>query len=259
MIRVSRPKNAPPILRDPDKRGQKATRELCSDYDDGVRAFEFDRTIYAAKSVKNALIKAQHHKCCFCEAKVTHIAYGDVEHLRPKGGYRQSPEDELHKPGYYWLAYAWTNLSFCCQLCNQRFKKNLFPLKVPDQRAESHHDDVEAEQPLFIDPCADDPAEYIGFRQEYPYAIDGNLRGQQTILALGLGREELAEMRRDRLKGVTLSMETIEHFQAERQGGRALTPREGVLLEKHRARVNEMQQDDAEYAAMARAAITDHA
>ena len=145
MIRVIKPQTAPLILRDPNKRGPKATRKLRGAYDHGTRAFTFNSDIYGAKSVKKALIKAQHDKCCFCESKITHVAYGDVEHFRPKGGYRQRPEDELEQPGYYWLAYAWTNLYLSCQLCNQRYKANLFPLKDPDRRAKSHHEDVAAE------------------------------------------------------------------------------------------------------------------
>ena len=54
----------------------------------------------------------------------------------PKGGTRQTADEkEMKVPGYFWLAYAWQNLFLACQLCNQRFKKNLFPLENPDERA----------------------------------------------------------------------------------------------------------------------------
>ena len=56
------------------------------------------------ESVKDALREAQHGKCAFCESKISHIAHGDVEHFRPKAGYRQNPEDPLVQPGYYWLS-----------------------------------------------------------------------------------------------------------------------------------------------------------
>ena len=82
-------------------------------------------TAYSAKSVKNALIKAQHEKCCFCEAKGTHVAYGDVEHFRPKGGFRQDPNDPLGRPGYYWHAYAWENLFFSCRAFIRAFLTDL--------------------------------------------------------------------------------------------------------------------------------------
>ena len=82
------------------------------------------------------MIKAQHGKCFLCESKITHISFGDVEHFRPKGGSRQTTDEKAMKvPGYFWLAYAWQNLFLACQLCNQRYKKNLFPLENPDERA----------------------------------------------------------------------------------------------------------------------------
>ena len=114
--------------------------------------FEFNAGLYRSRSVKIALQKAQHDKCAICESKVTHIAYGDVEHFRPKAAYRQSTDGPLVRPGYYWLAYDWSNLLFCCQLCNQRFKRNHFPLIDPSQRAKSHNDEIGNEQPLLINP-----------------------------------------------------------------------------------------------------------
>lgn len=93
MIRILKPARAPAILRN---RGQTTTRANETAYDlapagyqNGSEKFEFKSGIYGAKSVKNALKKAQYGKCCFCESKVQHVAYGDVEHFRPKKGYRQ--------------------------------------------------------------------------------------------------------------------------------------------------------------------------
>ena len=202
MIRIYKP-NAPKILRE---RGAAEATNLCaafdaseSQYRNGTETFDFNSKIYGAKSVKKALLKAQHDKCCFCESKVTPVAYGDVEHFRPKAGFRQNPDDELGRPGYYWLAYEWDNLYFSCQLCNQLYKKNLFPLKNPARRARSHREDVSREEPEFIDPGKTDPAQFIGFREEYLFAINDNSVGQTTITELGLNRDALAEERRDLL------------------------------------------------------------
>jgi hypothetical protein len=103
VIRINKPPQPPAILK---KRGSQETRRICNLYDaspreygDGSRTFDFDPGLYAAKSVKNALLKAQHGKCCFCESKVTHISYRDVEHYRPKAGYRQNPDDPPGPPG----------------------------------------------------------------------------------------------------------------------------------------------------------------
>ncbi len=204
MIRVVEGR-APAILRKPDMRGPKDTTKLCKDYDDGEREFKFKSDIYGAKPVKKALLKAQHEKCCFCESKIPHVYHGDVEHFRPKGGCQQGPEDDLIQPGYYWLAYCWKNLFLSCAVCNQIYKKNLFPLEDPDQRARSHHDVVSTEHPLFIDPAVDDPGEYLEFNEEYARAIDGNERGSMTIAALGLNRDDLVEMRRTRLRRISLA------------------------------------------------------
>jgi hypothetical protein len=116
VIRIKRPTQAFAILRD---RGTTATRRLCKQYDAEPEAyqseskpklFKFNSKIYGSRTVKNALRKAQHEKCALCESKVSHIAYGDVEHFRPKAGYRQKPGDRLVQPGYYRLAYEWANL-----------------------------------------------------------------------------------------------------------------------------------------------------
>ena len=76
--------------------------------------FDFDSSP-TAEVGEGHLLKAQHDKCCFCESKVTQVAYGDVEHYRPKAGYRQEHGAPLGRPGYYLLAYEWSNLMFCCQ------------------------------------------------------------------------------------------------------------------------------------------------
>ncbi len=116
MIRVDKPRTAPKILREQASSGPKTTAALKKAYDSGQREFEFKSSIYAAKSVKSHLIRAQHGKCCFCESKITHVDYGDVEHFRPKSAFRQKSSDSLEKPGYYWLAYEWDNLFLSCAL-----------------------------------------------------------------------------------------------------------------------------------------------
>ncbi len=210
MIRIKKQPTAPKKLREA---GVKETKKLKTAYDAapakykaGTKTFDdFKGSIYGDKAVKRMLRRAQHDKCCFCESKVSHIAYGDVEHFRPKAGYCQKKGNPLGKPGYYWLAYDWENLFFSCQLCNQRYKKNLFPLKNPNDRAVCHHDAIDDEEPLFLNPAEDDPENHIGFREEYPYAIGSGARARTTIKQLGLKREGLAEFRKEllaKLKGL---------------------------------------------------------
>ena len=245
MIRVVKPNPAPAILRTRGKRTTEANNAAFDAepdaYHDGTRRFSFDGSLYGAKSVKNALIKAQHGKCAFCESKITHIAFGDVEHFRPKGGVRQAEDEPMSLPGYYWLAYAWKNLFLACTLCNQRFKKNLFPLADPSKRARSHRDDVGAEAPLFLGPARDAPEEFIGFREEIAFPIDDNPRAQAIIETLGLNRPELAEHRRDRYQELLTLRDLLK----------LLPPDDDVVLAA-KVRLERATREDAQYSSMAR-------
>jgi uncharacterized protein (TIGR02646 family) len=195
MIRIHRPPGAPEVLLT-EGAARRRAHEMEVDADpgsfvSGTSTLTFDRDVYAHQSVKVALVAMQHEKCAFCEAKPLHVSDGDVEHFRPKGGVRQADTEPLERPGYYWLAYEWDNLLFACERCNRRHKKSLFPLTDPSRRARSHRDASVHEAPIFVDPAAEDPEPYIGYRDHVPIAIGGNLRGEQTIEALGLRRPDL--------------------------------------------------------------------
>lgn len=211
MIRIQKPSEPPEKLA---QDGKKKRRSHCSSYSrnptvyqSGEKKFSFDSNIYAHKSVKQALIKAQHGKCCFCERIIS--TDGDVEHFRPKQAYKQSAGEPLQRPGYYWLAYEWENLYLACPGCNQRHKQNLFPLQNPSERAISHHHDINLEQPLFIDPGKEDPEKIIGFRGEFAYAIEGNLKGQTTIESLKLNERSLPESRLEQLQRLQVLQQAV--------------------------------------------------
>lgn len=194
MISITKPKEIPNILK---TKGKDETDKLCAKFAGGETKFDFDSSIYGHKEVKETLKTAQNHKCFLCESRITHISYGDVEHFRPKGGVCQTAEEKMSETGYYWLAYNWENLFLACQLCNQRFKKNLFPLENFHHRAKSHTDELNQEIPLFINPATENPEDFISFRGVIPFAIDGNQKGEITIEHAGLRREELKENRRE--------------------------------------------------------------
>jgi uncharacterized protein (TIGR02646 family) len=156
--------------------------------------FEFDSNIYGHKTVKTALKKAQHDKCAYCENHFAGNSSGDIEHFRPKAYSQQSAGARKSYPGYYWLAYTWTNLLYSCEICNRRVKRNLFPLTNPASRARHRTDDIGAEQPMLIDPAGPhDPRDHIGFRHAKPFAKTS--RGQATIEAFALDRTELDDPR----------------------------------------------------------------
>lgn len=257
MIRVRRPRAIPAALRN---KGPAAIEALCAAYDAapedyraGTRTFDFDREIYAAAGVKDALLRAQHDKCAFCESKLAHVAYGDVEHFRPKKGWVQADGDPLARPGYYWLAYVWENLLLSCQLCNQRHKRNLFPLTQPAQRARCHHDDCGREAPVFVNPAMEEPAEHIAFRAEIPHAVPGSARGERTIACLGLRREALNERRREKLALLAQLVDVVRLSEAEP------SKIDVELGRRARETLARAVRDDAEYAAMARALVQSQA
>lgn len=261
MISVIKPHGAPGVLR---KRGLLATRRLIeaydknpADYQSGDRTFTFSRDIYGHRSVVEALRRAQHNKCCYCERK----AEGDIEHFRPKSGYQQSIGSPFQRPGYYWLAYQWSNLLFACGPCNQRHKKSIFPLLRAGRRAKSHHNELAREEPLLLDPSTDDPMEHIDFRDEVAYAIEGSRRGEATIRVLQLNREDLIESRRDRLQLLLLLKERIRQIEKEirRRTIQGLTSPSPLIrqLAKIRDVLLSATSDGAEYASMSRAAMSD--
>jgi hypothetical protein len=67
------------------------------------------------KNAKKQLKKEANEKCAYCEAATAVVAHGDVEHFRPKSI-------------YWWLAYCYDNYLFSCQICNQSYKGDSFPI-----------------------------------------------------------------------------------------------------------------------------------
>lgn len=165
----------------------------------GNKLLNVAATIYNDLRIKALLIAEQHEKCCYCEQLPLSAGPGDVEHFRPKNGFKQAKADrQLGKPGYYWLAYSWENLFFSCDTCNRSYKRNFFPLQNPASgRAQSHHQNTATEQPLLLDPARDQPEQHIGFRG--PVAVGLTSRGRTTIAGCGLNRIRLLAKRRTHL------------------------------------------------------------
>jgi len=235
-------------------RGQAKRAKHCADYDSvpadhdaGRVTFIFDGALYGDPAVKSALIAAQHGKCCFCERKIG--GEGDVEHFRPKATFCQGEGLPVERPGYYWLAYEWDNLLLACPICNQRFKKSLFPLLDPAKRARNHHGDVSQERALFLHPAEEDPARFIGFRQEVACAKRGSRRAKATINALGLNRENLSEERRDHLSRLVYLWRVLDQ-----EATLPLTEEWQQILEDARTYLQKATLDDTKFTAMTRAA-----
>lgn len=155
--------------------GNEHAMELCSNYkanpesyNSGQKKMAFRSTIY--QRVKPELENCHNGKCCYCETPLD--ANSEVEHWRPKSK-------------YYWLAYSWDNLLYCCSFCNKT-KLDKFPLADPAMRATHHGMSIEDETPEILKPDGDsDPREHIKFHGDRPEGKPRGL-GAKTIEVLGL-------------------------------------------------------------------------
>lgn len=74
---------------------------------------------YQHNDIKDALEKETHGKCAYCESKIKHVAFGDIEHILPKNK-NACPE----------LYVEWTNLTLACEVCNRTNKKDYYNLPI---------------------------------------------------------------------------------------------------------------------------------
>jgi uncharacterized protein (TIGR02646 family) len=130
---------------------------------------------YNAPDVKQQAIADSHSKCAYCESKVTHVSFGDLEHMRPK---KRFPRH----------AYDWNNLVLVCARCNNK-KRETYDEATPP-----------------IDPVAEDPTEFLVAHGEWMWPTAGVLhdRAFETIELVGLNRAELIEHRKRRCEKIRL-------------------------------------------------------
>ncbi len=215
MIHIARPATVPAVLSKgvaDTSRWVTDVRAHLAEHRVGSRKVSFDETLYRDPSVKQTLIQAQYGKCAFCESSLTHVSYGDVEHFRPKGGFRQRRGGALRRPGYYWLAYAWENLLVSCELCNRRFKRNWFPLERRSTRVRGPKGDLSKERPLLVNPAVDDPAAFITFHEHR--AVAGALKGRSSIRGYGLNRTTIRARRRRVIDVIERLIDVLEELPA---------------------------------------------
>lgn len=135
-------------------------------------------TNYKVSVNKQALMNASQSKCMYCESRVTHIYFGDVEHIRPKDRF---PE----------LEYEWENLGFVCAKCNNS-KRNKWFDKTP-----------------FIDPYSEDPSDGIAALGQWLFSRPGSDRGRVTVHEIQLNRPELLERRLEKLHRIQEILDLI--------------------------------------------------
>jgi hypothetical protein len=143
-------------------------------------------------------------KCVWCEELRPALRELDVDHYRPKAEITEwvgsppvvsdtPPRQIVLGPGYWWLAFEWTNYSLACKTCNQGWKRNLFPVAAP--RAGCVEGVEATEIPLLLD-----PASSFRPRDHFRWTIDGIVEprspeGYATIVTCGLNRKTLTVRR----------------------------------------------------------------
>ena len=174
---------------------------------------DFRDDVYGSDSVRSALRELFFNKCGYCESSLLGGEM-DVDHYRPKAGVAKVPAHD----GYYWLAYEWDNLLASCVFCNRLRKEpamwpnksrgetsgkgNAFPITDERYRAWCPSDDLSLENPLIINPTADDPSEHIAF-DPLGRAFGITRKGEESIQVFGLNTRGLYTQRADVIEDVS--------------------------------------------------------
>lgn len=142
---------------------------------------------YKHKDVKERLEeKLYFWKCAYCEQRIEGY---HIEHYRPKSI-------------YYWLAYSWDNLLFCCSRCNQ-FKLHFFEVKKRVAIGDFPITDIhnlgeiydEYEQPMFVNPEKENIELHLIYDRK-GRITSNDVSVKYTIDKCQLNRHPLSEWRR---------------------------------------------------------------
>lgn len=209
MLRLTRPDETPSILQPQSVRRRRAHDHLAAIIGDGRSPSGRDFTrLWSDDAVKDRLQEMHGDRCCYCERLRDPPRETDVEHFRPKGAVAVEDEDGgtgTLLPGYWWLAYEWSNLLLACKTCNQSYKKTRFPVAGP--RATGPDDDLDAEEQWLLDPVLDDIDAAVRFDWEsedglvWVHGVGADAaRVKKTVDIVGLNRQRLLEERWDALR-----------------------------------------------------------
>jgi uncharacterized protein (TIGR02646 family) len=170
MIKLSKlPK--PQVLVDS---AEEWTREYCDCLTQGVKPSSEIAYRYKNEEIKTTLETETNGKCAYCESKMKHISYGDIEHILPK--------NSGARPDLY---VEWTNLTLACEQCNRTGKRTYYDPAKP-----------------LINPYHDDPDDHFQVLGPIIRYQLGNERAFITENTLKLNRPELITRRLDRLNSV---------------------------------------------------------
>lgn len=185
--------------------------------------------------IKRVYMSLQGYKCAFCERRLEHSDFGnvehDVEHFRPKSMVKEwAPRTATGRAqiafalgrgsprGYFLLPHHPDNYLISCKTCNTAFKGNGFPVHgTRDLTMVSPR--TTPEKPWLVYPIGDiddDPQQLIRFEGILPVPVDGpqhdRRRAQVIIEFFGLAeREGLLLERSISLLALHLALENVDH------------------------------------------------
>ncbi|WP_223415301.1 MULTISPECIES: HNH endonuclease [unclassified Pseudomonas] len=155
--------------------GPEWTRIVLQKQAESLELTASEKSRYAHPEIKAAIIQETNGKCAYCESKVRHIAYGDIEHVIPK-----SSEPEL------W--FDWENLTLACDVCNTN----------------------KGNKRGVVDPYAVDPEQRFVFLGSVVWPVPGDETAALSVRILDLNRTELVGKRLERIEYLMLFSTTIE-------------------------------------------------
>lgn len=152
----------------------KWTQEYCSCLSAGQKPSDKIATRYQDSTIKATLEQETHEKCVYCESKIKHISYGDIEHILPK--------NKDARPDLY---VEWDNLTLACEQCNRSGKRVYYNPQLP-----------------LINPYVDNPENHFNDIGPLIMPILGDDRAYVTRNILKLNRAPLVERRTERIISV---------------------------------------------------------
>ncbi|WP_318619157.1 AAA family ATPase [Priestia megaterium] len=206
---------------------------------------------YKVKSIKNLdnnwYVKLRDQfsdKCAYCETPV--YGFGHIDRFRPFNGVIDTNGD-YSAEHYIWLAYEWENLYLVCNNCNV-LKRNVFP--VQGKRADLFSN-IENEKSLLIDPCQENPAKHIHFKED-GFVKGKTRKGATTIKLLDLNRSSLIKEREDSLSKARYSFNAfvdskISNYIYEIENILLKSPYLGIVKQFLVKWIDELQEDTKEF------------
>jgi uncharacterized protein (TIGR02646 family) len=125
--------------------------------------------VWARPSIRAGLTAETGGRCAYCDARILHVDYGDIEHYRPRARYPA-------------LVVDWPNLTIACSRCNGH-KSDHFDEALP-----------------YLNPFQDDPTAHLTFFGAFVFGHPGSARGVATVDRLRLNAAERIEARGERLR-----------------------------------------------------------